>query len=117
MTFFLMSLVMNLVLFPVLESQALLIVVGVHGFFTLGLWAWATIWLPELFPTRMRATAMAFCGFNAPRLVAAMGPLVAGALIVMLGGMGVAAAIVGSFYALGLVMNAVPARDTRHDAA
>jgi MFS family permease len=104
MTFFLMSLVMNLVLFlGAWSPQALLIVVGVHGFFTLGLWAWATIWLPELFPTRMRATAMAFV-FNAPRLVAAMGPLVAGALIVMLGGMGVAAAIVGSFYALGLVM-------------
>jgi hypothetical protein len=46
---------------------------------------------------------MAFV-FNPPRLIAAMGPLVAGALIVMLGGMGVAAAIVGSFYALGLVM-------------
>jgi MFS family permease len=104
MTFFLMSLVMNLLLFLVSWSPpALLIIVGVHGFFTLGLWAWATIWLPELFPTRMRATAMAFV-FNAPRLIAAMGPLIAGALIVMLGGMGVAAAIVGSFYALGLVM-------------
>jgi MFS family permease len=104
MTFFLMSLVMNLVLFlGAWSPQALLIVVGVHGFFTLGLWAWATIWLPELFPTRMRATAVAFA-FNAPRLIAAMGPLVAGGLIVALGGMGAAAAIVGSFYALGLAM-------------
>jgi MFS family permease len=104
MAFFLMSLVMNPILFLGNWSPlGLLVIVGVHGFFTLGLWAWGTIWLPELFPTRMRATAVAFA-FNAPRLVAAAGPLVAGALIVGLGGIGVAAAIVGSFYALGLIM-------------
>jgi MFS family permease len=60
------------------------------------------MWLPELFPTRMRGTAVAFC-FNAPRLVAFVGPLIAGTLIVYLGGIGVAATIVGMFYLLGLI--------------
>jgi hypothetical protein len=31
-------------------------------------------WLPELFPTRVRATATAFV-FNAPRLISWTGPL------------------------------------------
>jgi hypothetical protein len=34
------------------------------------------VWLPELFPTRMRATALAFA-FNAPRLIAFLGPFLA----------------------------------------
>jgi hypothetical protein len=65
-------------------------------------WAWAPIWLPELFPTRMRATAVAF-SFNAPRFISCMGPLIAGTFIVSLGGYGPAATIVGLFFILGLV--------------
>jgi MFS family permease len=56
---------MCLILTPVVylwaqDFTVLLFCVGVFGFFTLGIWAWAPIWLPELFPTRMRATAVAF---------------------------------------------------------
>ena len=60
-------------------------------------------WLPELFPTRMRSTAIGFC-FNAPRLIACIGPLIAGTLIVALGGYGPAATIIGSFFILGFVV-------------
>ena len=74
----------------------------VFGFFTGGIWAWAPIWLPELFPTRMRGTAVAFC-FNAPRWISCVGPLIAGTLIVGLGGYGPAATIVGLFFILGVV--------------
>jgi MFS family permease len=103
MLFFLMGLVLTPALFLWAHGLGLiLVVVGVNGFFTLGIWAWAPIWLPELFPTRMRATAVAFA-FNAPRLVACIGPLIAGALIVSLGGYGAAATIIGLFYLLGLV--------------
>ncbi|HUN96184.1 MAG TPA: MFS transporter [Bradyrhizobium sp.] len=77
--------------------------VGVFGFFTLGIWAWAPVWLPELFPTRMRGTAIGFC-FNAPRLLGCIGPLIAGTLIVGLGGYGPAATIIGLFFILGLVV-------------
>ena len=58
----------------------LLVLVGTFSFFTLGIWAWAPVWLPELFPTRMRGTAVAFC-FNAPRFISCLGPLIAGTLI------------------------------------
>ena len=81
---------------------ALLIAVTVFGFFTGGIWAWAPIWLPELFPTRMRGTAVAFC-FNTPRWISCIGPLIAGTLIVALGGYGPAATIVGLFFILGIV--------------
>ena len=53
----------------------------------------------------MRATAVAF-SFNAPRFISCIGPLIAGTLIVGLGGYGKAATIIGSFYILGLI--AVP---------
>src|SRR6516162_1924496 len=81
---------------------ALLVAVTVFGFFTGGIWAWAPIWLPELFPTRMRGTAVAFC-FNAPRWISCIGPLIAGTLIVGLGGYGPAATLVGLFFILGIV--------------
>ena len=98
---------MCLVLTPVVylwahDIRVLLILVGVFGFFTQGIWAWAPIWLPELYPTRMRATAVAFT-FNAPRFISCVGPLIAGGLIVTLGGYGRAATIVGLFFILGLV--------------
>ena len=75
---------MCLVLTPVVylwarDIRVLLVCVGVFGFFSLGIWAWAPVWLPELFPARMRATAVAFC-FNAPRFISCLGPLIAGTL-------------------------------------
>jgi len=79
----------------------LLVLVGIFGFFTLGVWAWAPVWLPELFPTRMRGTAVAFC-FNAPRFISCLGPLIAGTLIGYFGGFGPAATIVGLFFILGV---------------
>ena len=98
---------MCLILTPVVylwthSMTALLIAVAVFGFFTGGIWAWAPVWLPELFPTRMRGTAVAFC-FNAPRWISCVGPLIAGTLIVGLGGFGPAATIVGLFFILGVV--------------
>ena len=103
MLFYLMSLILTPVVYLWAQDiYALLVCVGVFGFFTLGIWAWAPIWLPELFPTRMRATAVAF-SFNAPRFISCTGPLIAGTLIVGLGGYGPAATIVGLFFILGLV--------------
>ena len=84
------------------DIHVLLLLVGVFGFFTQGIWAWAPIWLPELFPTHLRATAVAFI-FNAPRFISCVGPLVAGSLIVALGGYGRAATLVGLFFILGLI--------------
>ena len=75
---------------------------AINGFFTLGQYSWMSVWMPELFPTRMRATAIAF-GFNAPRFIAFLGPLLAGTLIVSFGGYGNAATWSASIYVLGLI--------------
>jgi MFS family permease len=105
MLFYFMCLVLTPLVYLWGQSQdigVVLFLVGVFGFFTLGIWAWAPVWLPELFPTRMRGTAVAFT-FNAPRFISCTGPLIAGTLIVALGGYGMAATIVGLFFALGVV--------------
>jgi MFS family permease len=83
------------------DLSSLLVVTVINGFFSLGLYSWMPVWLPELYPTRMRATAVAFC-FNAPRFVACFGPLIAGSLIAQLGGFGHAATAVAFIYILGL---------------
>ena len=102
MIWYLMCLILTPVVYMWAQSMvALLAAVTVFGFFTGGIWAWAPIWLPELFPTRMRGTAVAFC-FNAPRWISSVGPLIAGTLIVELGGYGPAATIVGLFFILGV---------------
>lgn len=104
MLYYAMCLVLTPIVYLWAKGMApLLVAVAVFGFFTGGIWAWAPIWLPELFPTRMRGTAVAFC-FNAPRWISAIGPLVAGTLIVSLGGYGKAATIVGLFFLLGVVV-------------
>ena len=81
----------------------LVLVAGINGFFTLGLYAWMPVWLPELFPTRMRATGMAFA-FNAPRFVAFLGPLFAGMLIAQFGGFSKMAVAFSLIYILGFVV-------------
>jgi MFS family permease len=106
MLFYLMCLVLTPVVYFWAQGQGiatLLVCVGVFGFFSLGIWAWAPVWLPELYPTRMRGTAVAFV-FNAPRFISCIGPLIAGTLIVNMGGFGPAATLVGSFFVLGLIV-------------
>ena len=84
------------------DLNLLLVAACVNGFFSLGLYSWMPVWLPELFPTRIRATGAAFC-FNTPRFIAWIGPLVAGSLIANFGGFSNAAMTLATIYLLGLV--------------
>jgi len=84
------------------DLHFLLVAAAINAFFSLGQYTWMSTWLPELYPTRMRATGVAFV-FNAPRFIAFLGPLIAGALIADFGGYGNAATIVASIYILGLL--------------
>jgi MFS family permease len=72
------------------------------GIFVSGQFTWMSAWLPELFPTRVRATATAFV-FNAPRLISWTGPLISGWLIANFGGFSRAAVVIATVYILGLV--------------
>ena len=63
---------------------------AVMGFFQLGLFAGFAIYLPELFPTRLRSTGTSFC-YNVGRFIAATGPFTLGVLQQALGDKAVAA--------------------------
>jgi len=104
--FYLMCLILTPIVYLwVQDIHVLLFTLAVYGFFIQGVFSWTPIWLPELFPFNEPATAAGFI-FNAPRLISAIAPLIAGTLIVSLGGYGKAATIIGLFYILGLI--AVP---------
>ena len=104
MIFFAASLVLTFALYRwTTDLNLLLVVAAANGFFTLGQYSWMSVWLPELFPTRMRATGMAFA-FNAPRFIAFMGPLFAGMLIAQFGGFSGMAVAFSFIYILGFIV-------------
>jgi len=90
-----------IVFFLARDTTTLIVLAAVLGIFVSGQFTWMSAWLPELFPTRVRATGSGFV-FNAPRLIAWIGPLVSGFLIVSFGGFGKAATIMALFYLIGL---------------
>ena len=61
------------------------VVLPIFGFFVFGVFSGFAIYLPELFPTQIRSTAVGFCTGSA-RLVTSFGPLVAGLLVGAFGG-------------------------------
>jgi MFS family permease len=101
MLYFAAAFIMTPVLYLWTHDPGLLLIAAlVNGFFTLGLYSWMPVWLPELYPTRSRATGTAFA-FNAPRFVAFLGPLFAGTMIVKFGGFSDTAMIFALIYILG----------------
>jgi MFS family permease len=101
--FYVLSLVLTPALFLWTQDLALLLILAfINGTFTCGQYTWMPVWMPELYPTRMRGTAIAFA-FNAPRFIAFLGPLLSGSLIVHFGGFGKAATSVALIYILGIV--------------
>ena len=80
-----------------------LLLLPLLGFFNNGIFSGFPIYLPELYPTRIRATGTGFC-FNAGRLLAAGGPFLTGILVASLGSFGRAASAVGSIYLVGLAI-------------
>ena len=74
----------------------------VLGFFNNGIFSGFPIYLPELYPTRLRATGAGFC-FNAGRVFASVGPFLTGWLTATMGSVGHAVSVVGLIYVIGLV--------------
>ena len=94
------------------DPRQLLFVAAVNGFFTNGQFAWMPVYLPELFPTAVRGSAISLV-FDSSRLVAALGPLMTGWLISSLGGLETAAAVMSLIYVLGLIVTPFAAPETR----
>jgi SHS family sialic acid transporter-like MFS transporter len=83
------------------QFLALTFVVGVT---TGSFFGWAPLYLPELFPTRLRATGQGFA-YNAGRAIAAVGALQTSALMRHYNGsLARAAAVITLIYGLGLVL-------------
>jgi MFS family permease len=82
-------------------SQMLLLL-PLLGFFTLGIYAGFPIYLPELFPTRLRTTGSGFC-FNIGRVVSAAGPFLTGLVVLYTGSFEYAISALSSVYLLGPV--------------
>jgi len=75
------------------------------GFCTASFYGWLPLYLPELFPSRVRATGQGF-GYNFGRILAAVGALQTGNLIntYFQGDYAKACSLMGAVYLLGLVV-------------
>lgn len=74
----------------------------VYGYFVIGGFGTFALYLPELFPTRVRATGQGFC-WNFARLVTAIGPLSVGLLVATFGSLPAAASATTVAYVVGLI--------------
>jgi MFS family permease len=61
------------------------VVLPVFGFFVYGVFSGHAVYFPELFPTHIRSTGVAFCN-GTGRIITSFGPLVAGLLVGVFGG-------------------------------
>jgi SHS family sialic acid transporter-like MFS transporter len=82
-----------------------LVAVGLTGFLTASFYGWLPLYLPELFPTRVRATGQGF-GYNFGRVIAAGGALFMSHLMqnVFHGDYAQAGAVISLIYLAGLVV-------------
>ena len=97
----------NMIVLPVAfllpkDYQTLYLVAPLMGLFTNGVFGTFTPYFPELFPTRLRATGVGFC-FNVSRVLAAVGPFIAGSLVAFFGGIPKAGAFMAISYVVGLI--------------
>ncbi len=70
---------------------------------TAGFYGWLPLYLPELFPTRVRATGSGFT-FNIGRVIAATGTLASGGLLSIFGNYAVMGAVMCFIYLAGLAV-------------
>jgi MFS family permease len=86
----------------------------VFGFFVFGVFSGHAVYLPELFPTHVRATAVSFCN-GSGRIITSFGPLVAGLLVMPFGGNFNKAAAVMTCFAVVSIIAMMLGRETRND--
>ena len=73
------------------------------GAITASFYGWLPLYLPELFPTRIRATAQGFA-FNAGRVITATVVLTFGLSPTWFGGLAQTCAIISLVYVIGMVV-------------
>ena len=113
---FLCFLLGGVVLFPLTflmtsSITQMFILLPLVGVFTLGITSGFPIYLPELFPTRVRTSGVGLC-YNLGRVVTAGGVLITGTLVGFFGSYAKAASAVSLVYVLGMFV-LIFARETR----
>jgi MFS family permease len=103
-----------LTFFFVQDFMVAVLISPLVGFFGAGVFTGFAIYLPELFPTVMRATAQGFC-YNFARFFSAAAPFVAGAMVSAHGSFSRAISVIGLVYLLGLIV-LLFARETKGKA-
>jgi MFS family permease len=86
----------------------------VFGYFVYGVFSGHAVYLPELFPTHIRATAVSFCN-GSGRVVTSFGPLVAGLMVGAFGGQFNRAAAVMTCMAVLSILAMAIGRETRDE--
>jgi MFS family permease len=90
-------------------------VLPIFGYFVFGVFSGHAVYLPELFPTHVRATAVSFCN-GSGRVITSFGPLIAGLLAGSLNGaFNQATAVMTCFAGLSIIA-ALLGRETRDEA-
>lgn len=96
------SLLTAVLMFTLLQTRTgVLLIAPVAGFFMLGGFGVFAIWLPELFPTSVRATGQGIC-FNFARIVTGVGTLLTGVLVGTFGSFPMAGLVVSLAFIIGL---------------
>jgi MFS family permease len=86
----------------------------VFGYFVFGVFSGHAVYLPELFPTHVRATAVSFCN-GSGRVITSFGPLVAGLLVAPFGGDFRKATAIMTCFAVLSIVAMILGRETKHD--
>lgn len=107
------SVVMGLILYLALPAYYpwYPVVLPIFGFFVFGVFSGHAVYFPELFPTQIRSTGVAFCN-GAARIITSFGPLVAGLLVSTFGSFNRVTAVMSCF-ALLSVLAMLLGRETR----
>ena len=90
------------------------VVLPIFGFFVIGVFSGYAVYLPELFPTQIRSTAVGFCTGSA-RIITSFGPLVAGLLVGAFGGSFNRVTAVMTCFALLSIIAMYLGRETKGD--
>ena len=89
-------------------------ILPIFGFFVFGVFSGYAVYLPELFPTHIRSTAVGFCTGSA-RIITSFGPLVAGLLVGAFGGSFNRVTAFMTCFALVSIVAMLLGRETRGD--
>jgi MFS family permease len=90
------------------------VVLPIFGFFVFGVFSGHAVYFPELFPTHIRSTGVAFCN-GTGRIITSFGPLVAGLLVGAFGGNFNNVTAFMSCFALLSVVAVILGRETKDD--